>query len=178
MRAYINGLQDDWRNRLLRAALNVLQAYAFEGGESWPWPLSNVWLGVSVEDQRRADLRVPDLLATPAAVRFVSCEPLLGPVDLSDIVNVIGPGDTWHIDALDHIEAALCRDEPGGLPALDWVIAGGESGPKARPMDPDWARSLRDQCAGTGTAFLFKQWGRKSAGRELDGRTWDEYPKA
>jgi protein gp37 len=103
------------------------------------WPLPNVWLGVSVEDQKRADERIPDLLHTPAAVRFISAEPLLGDIDLAD---------------------HLALDTPlmGGIP-LHWVIAGGESGPNARPMHPDWARSLRDQCAVAGVPFFFKQWG-------------------
>lgn len=103
------------------------------------WPLPNVWLGVSVEDQKRADERIPDLLHTPAAVRFISAEPLLGDIDLAD---------------------HLALDTPlmGGI-ALHWVIAGGESGPNARPMHPDWARSLRDQCATAGVPFFFKQWG-------------------
>ena len=144
--------------------------------------LPNVWLGVSVEDQRRADLRIPHLAQTPAAVRFLSCEPLLGRVDLRS---------EW-LDPL--------------FPAFDWVIVGGESGPGARPMHPEWARTLRDQCIGAGVPFHFKQWGewvpedqspedavipatyrfdeptgtirlgKKASGRELDGRTWDEWP--
>jgi protein gp37 len=99
------------------------------------WPLPNVWLGTSAEDQQRADERIPLLLQTPAAVRFVSLEPLLGPIDLMSI------------------EAPETRN------VLDWVICGGESGPHARPMHPDWARSLRDQCAAAGVPFFFKQWG-------------------
>ena len=95
------------------------------------WPLRNVWLGVSVEDQRRADERIPDLDKTPAAVRWLSCEPLLSALRLG--------GES--------------------LATIDWVVVGGESGPKARPMHPDWARSLRDQCAGAGVPFFFKQWG-------------------
>jgi len=98
------------------------------------WPLANVWLGVSVEDQRAAGERIAVLLDTPAAIRFVSAEPLLGPVDLSRYLTQ-------------------------GTRHLDWVICGGESGPGARPMHPDWARSLRDQCAAAGVPFFFKQWG-------------------
>jgi protein gp37 len=109
------------------------------------WPLPNVWLGVSVEDQKRADLRIPQLLATPAAVRWLSCEPLLGPVDL-------GYGETC-----DHTRQS-CEDI-GCWAALDWIVVGGESGPGARPMHPEWARSLRDQCAAASVPFLFKQWG-------------------
>ncbi|MFI6215665.1 DUF5131 family protein [Nocardia brasiliensis] len=184
------------------------------------WPLPNVWLGVSVESQKWADIRIPQLLDTPAAVRWISAEPLLGPVDLAAWL----PG------------ACTCTTIPlpqpmhyDGCPALkwrglDWVVAGGETGPGARPMHPDWARSLRDQCTAAGASFFFKQWGdwtgehregdqwawtppdtwvsyetgtttteadataaggswqavwrvgKKRAGRELDGRTWDEYP--
>jgi protein gp37 len=114
------------------------------------WP-HNVWIGTSVENQAAADKRLPILTCIPAPVRFLSCEPLLGPVDLSP----------W-------------------LRRISWVIAGGESGTQARPMGPDWARSLRDQCQAAGVPFLFKQWGgrnKKAAGRELDGRTWDEIPQ-
>lgn len=100
------------------------------------WPLKNVWLGVSVEDPNRAEERIPDLLETPAAVRFLSCEPLLGPVRL----------DGW------------LRNKPSRT-LLDWIIAGGESGPRARPSHPDWFRALRDQCRNAGVPFFFKQWG-------------------
>jgi protein gp37 len=175
-------------------------------GTAWPGdPLPNLWLGTSVEDQQRT-FRLDQLRHTPAAVRFASLEPLLGPVDLT----------RW-------------------LPSLDWVIAGGESGPNARPMHPDWVRSIRDQCLAAGVPFLFKQWGqwryavevdeveaeqalkasgrpdpfartscytvgldgsysntepprpgnatmmrvgKKRAGRLLDGRTWDQFPQA
>jgi protein gp37 len=171
------------------------------------WPLPNLWLLVSVEDQKRAELRIPALQATDAAVRGVSFEPLLGPIDAQD---------------------------RGLLTGIDWAIVGGESGPGARPMHPDWARSLRDQCTAAGVAFLFKQWGawrwaaevddieaeralkasgqpdpfatrscytvsldgsysnteapragnatmmrvgKKRSGRTLDGRTWDQFPE-
>jgi len=126
------------------------------------WPLPNVWLGVSVENQQWADIRIPALLGTPAAVRFISAEPLLGPISLTQAVSV-EPYAAYHF-------------QPGGL---DWVIVGGESGRGARPMDPRWVRDIRDVCISSGTAFLFKQWGGirpKSGGRDLDGRTWDEYP--
>jgi protein gp37 len=159
------------------------------------WPLRNLWIGVSVEDQQRANLRIPALIDTPAWIRWLSCEPLLGPVDLARTDK-----DTL-VD--------------GGI---DWVVVGGESGPGARPMHPDWARNLRDQCRFATVPFFFKQWGewapapsnygpdvpararpstrlvftgptdvdgqillrrgKKAAGRELDGRTWDEYPTA
>ena len=164
-------------------------------GKGWPdarlrpsFPLPNVWLGVSAEDQTRADERIPDLLATPAAVRFVSAEPLLGEIRL-DAVDAAGwdecftkPDARGRLNALtgwcygeERIGTAWedwCAGGPdehgmGGPPdwpkpgwaKLDWVIAGGESGPGARPMHPDWARSLRDQCTAAGVPFFFKQWG-------------------
>lgn len=131
-------------------------------------PLRNVWLGVSVEDQRWADIRIPALLETPAAVRWVSAEPLLGPVDLLPYVS-----HQCDCPGPEHLK----RSEFG--PGLDWVVVGGESGPDHRPLNPDWARSLRDRCVAAGVPFLFKQVGGrtpKSGGRVLDGRTWDEYP--
>lgn len=112
------------------------------------WPLPNVWLGVSVEDQATADERIPLLLRTPAVVRWISAEPLLGPVHVGLYLSRSNmPG---------------LRMMPGfrdSLPGIDWVVAGGESGPKARPSHPDWFRSLRDQCKAAGVPFLFKQWG-------------------
>jgi len=124
----------------------------------WQWPLPNVWLGVSAEDQRRADERVPDLLATPASVRFVSAEPLLGSIQFDDFCN----GHKF-IDAL---RGNWWHDNPNGPnpisrghEKLDWIIVGGESGNGSRPMHPNWARSIRDQCAAAGVAFFFKQWG-------------------
>jgi protein gp37 len=151
-------------------------------------PLPNVWLGVTVEDQERANLRIPVLLDTPAAVRFLSCEPLLDHVDLRRGIYAAASGRTLGTT----------------LQGIDWVIVGGESGPNARPMHPEWPRWIRDQCNAAAVPFLFKQWGefaprvdpisptapgadkdfgsimhrvgKKAAGRELDGRTWDEYP--
>lgn len=167
------------------------------------WPLRNAWLGVSVEDQKTADERIPILLQTPAAVRFVSYEPALGPVDFSRWLPIQTVGgvemETW----------------------LDWIIAGGESGPHARPAHPDWFRQVRDQCQAAGVPFFLKQWGewgpqgqilncsarkslcsrrynwnkprtdiplesdcrvsfrvgKKAAGRLLDGREWNEFPE-
>ncbi len=155
------------------------------------WPPPNIWMGTSVEDNKRLHSRAKYLLQTNAAVRFLSCEPLLGGLDFN-----------WrYTDKL--------------LGELDWVIVGGESGPGARPMHPRWVRSIRDQCLEAGVPFMFKQWGawspeevgglqanleelkpnqcvaagdgetnfirftrvgKKAAGRELDGRIWDEYP--
>lgn len=165
------------------------------------WPLPNVWLGVSVEDQKRADLRVPALLGTPAAMRWLSCEPLLGPVNLDEVARSDNPDGGWSaIASLGHGE------QPRIGVGIDWVVVGGESGPSARPMDPDWPRALRDQCVAAGVPFFFKQhgeWapavdldpelreraqerligqeyicrvGKKRAGRLLDGREWNEYP--
>ena len=137
--------------------------------ETYPGPLPNVWLGVSAEDQNTADERIPLLLKTPAALRFVSCEPLLGPVNL----------DTYLGNTPEDDDGA---PYPG---KIDWVIVGGESGPGARPMHPDWARSIRDQCHGAQVSFFFKQWGewldgvrvgKKNAGSILDGRGYKEFP--
>ncbi len=135
-------------------------------GADWTLPIPNLWLGVSVEDQRRADERIPDLLATPAAIRFISAEPLLGSIELGCIEPPEWPTAFAGIDMLDAAKGqGWIFDEDGELDRLvptakiDWVIVGGESGPGARPMHPNWARSLRDQCAVAGVAFHFKQWG-------------------
>jgi protein gp37 len=150
-------------------------------GDAWP---RNVWLGTTIENQRWAEKRLPHLLANPAAVYFVSCEPLLGPLDITPWLT------TTHTHR-----------------AISWVIAGGESGHRARPMSPEWARGLRDQCETHAVPYHFKQWGnwrplegpanghrvrnlggvgsstitmvnvgKKAAGRELDGQEWDGLP--
>jgi protein gp37 len=127
------------------------------------WPLPNVWLGVSAEDQTTADERIPLLLQTPAAVRFVSCEPLLGPVDLlhhlAPVMHVNAEKDLSNdtANALVQMGRHVYKYLEGAL--LDWVIAGGESGPGARPMHPQWAKSIKDQCQAAGVPFFFKQWG-------------------
>ncbi|MGY6705891.1 phage Gp37/Gp68 family protein [Roseinatronobacter sp.] len=144
-------------------------------GNGWP----NVWLGTTAENQTEADRRIPHLLAVPAAVRFVSAEPLLGPVRL-DTVNL--DERTWY-DALDGAEYydenlsgnVVPISGPGERSRLHWVICGGESGPGARPMHPDWARSLRDQCEAAGVAFFFKQWGEWHSGAGWDDNL-DGYP--
>lgn len=121
------------------------------------WPLPNVWLGVSVEDQKTANERIPLLLQVPAAVRFLSCEPLLGAVKLKFMT-----GNEVMTDALNGLEITTAQHhaiKPTTIHKIDWVICGGESGPGARPMHPDWARSLRDQCKAAGVPFFFKQWG-------------------
>ena len=114
---------------------------------------ANVWIGTTAEDQQRADERIPALLKIPARVRFLSCEPLLGPVNLTVTI----PGGSPSYNALKPYRPDYCKEPLE--PSIHWVICGGESGPGARPMHPDWARSLRDQCAATGVAFHFKQWG-------------------
>lgn len=189
-----------------------------------PWPLKNVWLGVTAENQARADERIPVLLSIPAAVHFVSIEPMLGPVDLTQIGSMKGES----LSALETI-IGLAYERP----PLDWIIVGGETGPGARPVHPAWVRDVRDQCWAANVPFFFKQWGewtriisggvgtcklydtgqntiargdwrfaqfmgdkwsygvtetnmaekvilakvgKKLAGRELDGREWNEYP--
>jgi protein gp37 len=129
--------------------------WSFDGGMRGvdAWPLPNVWLGVSAEDQKRADERIPHLLETPAAVRFISAEPLLGPIDLFTINRTPPLGSMSAIPS-----------DGENFTSLDWVIVGGESGPDARPMHPDWARSLRDQCADAGVPFFMKQWGEWAPG--------------
>lgn len=199
MRALLS--QSDVSDRSSFAA-KIAVAVSEYGGQPYRWPLPNVWVGTSAEEQKWAQVRVPVLLDTPAAVRFLSAEPLLGPLDLT----------SW-------------LGSPGGA-GLDWVIVGGETGRGARPMHPDWARGIRYQCGTAATAFFFKQWGgwrladvghggdgedrypdrpryrvgvdgsareaqttdaragevvmlrvRPSvAGRTLDGRTWDDFP--
>lgn len=128
------------------------------------WPLPGVWLGVSVESQQWADIRIPALLDTPAAVRWVSAEPLLGPVELWDhlwrVACPSGCGCRYpdHADAREcACDGPCCTDEWNPRPALDWVVAGGESGPGARPAHPDWFRDLRDQCQAAGVAYHHKQ---------------------
>lgn len=240
----------------------ILTNLPLDWGDGYP----NVWIGVTVEDQAAADKRIPLLLEVPAAVHFLSCEPLLGPVDLGRFL----PTERYYVakcgacgfiasserfiehsngDDADVLCPACYSSKTDETSGIDWVIAGGESGLYARPMHPDWARTLRDQCQAAGVAFLFKQWGewgpaphrvaasdqpgdtveerkrqaealgathsyaawahmhghqpremthkpwsiertdlppgqasmrhwgKKNAGRELDGRTWDEFPR-
>jgi protein gp37 len=140
-------------------------------------PPHNVWYGTSCENQEYADLRIPELLKVPATIRWLSCEPLLGPIELFGDIESPGPAVTVQGYSYD---TDYGREWDAGLEVgIDWVIAGGESGVKARPMRGDWARSLRDQCQQLGVAYFFKQWGgrvAKSNGRILDGRTWSEFP--
>lgn len=141
----------------------------------WGSGYPNAWLGISVVNQAEAARDIPKLLGTPARIRFLSMEPLLEQVDIAPWLQ---PRPASHSNV------------------IDWIIVGGESGPKARPLDPGWVRSLREQCAEAGTAFFFKQWGefiptesitappamhragKKTAGRLLDGRTYDNIPEA
>jgi protein gp37 len=120
-----------------------------------PWPLRNVWIGTSCEDQKTADERIPHLLKCPAAIRFLSCEPLLSAIDLTSIADDVHNS----INALTGIR--LVADVVREGESVDLVIVGGESGPGARPMDPDWARSIRDQCRDFGIAFFMKQMDKK-----------------
>lgn len=159
--------------------------------------LGNVWLGVTAENQRRADERILLLLQTPAAKRFVSVEPMLGSVDLKRIGKT-GCGDD--VDCLtgwrtsyghkphDGSQCAINVMIERSSQRLDWVIAGGETGPHARPSHPEWFRLLRDQCRNAAVPFFFKQWGehdvtmgrvgKKAAGCLLDGREWKQFPQA
>lgn len=153
----------------------------------------HIWIGTSIESQEYADKRIPQLLKVPAHVRFLSCEPLLEPIDLSE----------WLVYERRLASPSHFYEET----PIHWVIVGGESGPGARPMNPAWARSLRDQCQAAGVAYHFKQWGeyrygdkraqredngsitfhddgmpmyirvgKHAAGRQLDGREWNEFP--
>lgn len=210
-------------DRLALASAFGVEAGSGEGDPPYT-PFPNLWLGVSVEDQERYDVRVPELIETPAAVRFISLEPLLGPIDFMD-----GPTSP---------DSTMAPWSELDLGQIHWVIAGGESGPGARPMHPDWVRSIRDECTASSVPFFFKQWGewapmpgsghgghgwmdsvgwwsrpehrtgterklyrtgdeafiggittgvaadshmvrigKKRAGRELDGRTWEEMPE-
>ena len=139
----------------------------------WVDGLANVWVGVTIENRSAVD-RAQLLRDTPAAVRFVSAEPLLGPL-VPHALTPCGAGLWWHRGEL--VDRA---DQPGlDLTAIDWLIAGGESGRGHRPMPAEWLVDLRDACQRAGTAFFFKQWGGQrptSGGRELEGRTWNELP--
>lgn len=163
--------RDDLRKGIAATAWTRFAARHPEGAETLPyddvledvcanWPLPNLWIGTSVEDQQTADHRIPELLKCPAAVRFLSCEPLLGPVDLDAPWHGHTVADPtvcqWCGGYLDLSRSHDCYDPK---PGIDWVIVGGESGPGARPMHPAWVRSIRDQCREAGVPFFFKQWG-------------------
>ncbi len=131
-------------------------------GDGFP---PHVWIGATVENQTEADRRIPHLLAVPARVRFLSCEPLLGPVNQESLALPNGERldavDGFHYDACDRVTAWDSK--------LDWVITGGESGGTARPSNPQWFRKLRDQCVTAGVPFLFKQWGEWVSVSEVEG---------
>jgi protein gp37 len=216
----IGDASDGMWSSMMASRLQVAAAFGVKPGGGvgirTDHPLKNVWLGTSVEDQATADERIPHLLRCPAAVRWLSCEPLLGAVDITcglphykcdaGEMDAIYHGERCKTDdcgwrGLEHpdkqrrietttpggIESGLCRCLQAGVDRIyggvDWVVAGGESGKGARPMHPDWARSLRDQCQAAGVPFFFKQWGHwvpyeQSAqapmligqdGREVDG---------
>ena len=189
---FLKMINIDWHTYLVLTKRPERMADFVSIGTGWRGKMPNVWLGVSCENQARADERIPILLQIPAAKRFVSLEPLLGPVDLP---GKHGSGYLEHY-----------KDNE----TLDWVIVGGESGPGARPMHPDWVRSIRDQCQEAGVPFFFKQWGewidathmetirshlgirademmlemlcmrrigKKQAGHLLDGQIWDQMPQ-
>ena len=139
-------------------------------------PPPNAWLGVSVEDQPAADLRIDRLLHTLAAIRWISVEPMLGRVDLLHLKPPHCRPTT--VDALRGMRHYAGAAMPAPA-ALDWVVAGGESGPRARTIRPEWARDLQRQCFLAGVPFFFKQWGgitSKAGGCELDGRQWRQMP--
>ena len=210
MRKYVTELVEDRQDCRLEAicdhAVKLTNSPCAAHVEDVDLPLPNVWLGVSAEDQTRADERIPHLLATPAAVRFISAEPLLGPLDLMGLTIPHALGGTMRLNALTGRIRDLAGFEPqqaDDQTKLSWIIAGGESGPGARPMNPQWARDIRDQCQAEGVAYFHKQngeyasvsevegpgehytfqdhrtvrrVGKKRAGRLLDGRTWDQMP--
>ena len=210
-----NAVSREWRDDLAALILDtpdldwllltkrIGNAGAMLGEMFLDGPPANVWLGATVVNQAEADRDILKLLRIPASVRFLSMEPLLGPVSFEGFFA----------------NPSNIADGTNALEELDWVIAGGESGPGARPTHPNWHRELRDQCEAVGTPFLFKQWGefapalsglhfhplegcpqfrpraagqdthdfgdgygavrigKKAAGRQLDGKTWDEFPE-
>lgn len=188
MREYLSS-----RNRLgnsdICREINEIPAHFGDRRGALEMPLPNVWLGVSVENQEAADKRIPILLDTPAAVRWISAEPLLGKINLSKCgnqnrqVNALtgtettgNPISSFGISGFDQVTRYNWTNK------LDWVVVGGESGSGARPMHPEWARSLRDQCAAAGVRFLFKQWGEWAPVHELKcneqgikGKLWHNF---
>lgn len=162
----------DWL-LLTKRPQNVMKLLPENWGTGWP----NVWLGVSAEDQAAADLRIPHLLLLPAKVRFVSIEPMIGPVQLRWVRNT----GTEVTDALvGHVVSTqFTVNSPVIVPKLDWVILGGETGPGARRMEMAWARSVAYDCSTAGVPFFFKQWGDawKDAVQDvLDNAKWQQIP--
>ena len=167
MRAYFDEPIAALAERWARAAVSVGGGDDPDGiyeqtlGQAQRGPHPRIWLGVSAEDQKTAEQRIPALLDIDAIVHWVSYEPALGPIDFARECD-------WHDGPLTWLDA------------IDWIVAGSESGPRARPAELDWFRSVRDQCAAKGTAFFFKQWavnGRKKPVPELDGRQWMQFPE-
>jgi protein gp37 len=172
------------RAELVEAAAEFIGPMSYDwmdGPRYWPAALPGVWLGVSAENQQWAGIRIPALLDTPAVVRWISAEPLLGPIDLTLIPRPSAqqPQLVWDVLGRRYGVPELWQAPLSH--GLDWVVTGGESGPSRRPpADPDWFRQIRDQCTTAGVAYLHKQNGgitSKAGGRLLDGRTWDEYPE-
>lgn len=164
--------------RMIDEAMNTLHHRKWgdkmPGDPACNWPddgWDNVWLGATVVNQEEADRDIPKLLAVPARVRFLSIEPLLGPVDLTNIQTRVGTG-TDVFSALEY-DGDPDDDVEFGTATLDWVVVGGESGAQARPMHPDWVRSLRDQCASASVPFLFKQWGEWCTSQQMTDQTGD-----
>lgn len=151
-----------------RPDLTSSQISAMTMAKEPKWPLLNAWLGVSVENQATADERIPLLLDTPAHVRWISAEPLLGSIDLTAIKQTVSPG--YFGDCLTWYHQPHCDRYAVRYPRLNWVVVGGESGPGARPMHPKWASQLRDQCLAADTGFFFKQWGDWAPRDEWDPR--------
>ena len=192
----------DWL-LLTKRPENVMDMIARATGrhpEAWLADRENVWIGTSVEDQKTADERIPHLLRIPSQIRFLSMEPLLGPVVLPSWDSYVSPNGFENNGPM--TTTLGISSEPDSL--IDWVIVGGESGHGARPMNPDWARSVRDQCAEAEVPFFFKQWGewlpanqidrndgpmclkgnwlmfragKAAAGRILDGQEWSQFPQ-
>lgn len=149
---------------LTKRPQNIKEMYAVKWLAA---PPENVWLGTTVENQTEANRRIPHLLTAPAKMHFLSCEPLLGPVDLTAVKQTVSPG--YFGDCLQWHHQPAC-DKHITYPTINWIICGGESGSKdSRPMHPDWARSLRDQCVAADVPFFFKQWGDWAPQQAFDG---------
>jgi hypothetical protein len=169
MREYISGLIPDKAGHRWYEAIRGVFTYKGHTGNAGPEDtipsrqgpiLPNVWLGITVCNQEEADQDIPKLLAIPAGKRFLSIEPMLGYVDLCGIS--FDRHTTFNIlDGCGIDKYALAQSIPNAFlhETIDWVIVGGETGPNARPMHPEWVRSIRDQCADANVPFLFKQWG-------------------
>lgn len=161
MRAFLIHLEQQWHD--------LGQTWIDSDGRAITWPLPNVWLGVSVENQETADERLPILLDTPAAVRWASVEPMLGPVDLAGLMGrcVVHDGPGLFCNR------RQCKDAA----TLDWIVIGGESGPHHRPLDHAWVRAIREQCRAAGVAYFGKQSSGSRPGIALPGELGDrEFP--